>query len=150
MPSEICIDGRFKGVDWFLTEGHPYRTAWCVEPHSIVALVGVLGAEGLGGTAIARYSTTAGKVSSVGAILTSPDSHSLIDVQNFEIQAQGADVIGSTAVWRTLNAGDQQCNACSSLSMLTVPEGTERLKVTLGGVPPGMKDGLLYLASVVI
>ncbi len=60
-----------------------------------------------GGTAIERYETKARGISSVGAVLTTSDSQSLFDAQNFEIQAQVADEVGVTQVWRTLKAGDQ-------------------------------------------
>jgi len=82
----------------------------------------------------------------VAALLTTSDSLTLIKAQNLEIQAQKADSVGNVPLWRTLNAGDQQCNDCSSVGLLDVPTGTERIKVHVELAAPA-RSGLLYLAS---
>ena len=142
--SEICIDGRTQVHH--NDENYIETLAWCVDVENAIALTKLLAGEATGGTVISTYHVNSGTQASIGAVLTTTDSQTLINAQNIEIQAQTADQLGGIQSWRTLNGGDQQCNSCSSLSLLQVPEGTERVKVTVNS--PGSKNGLLNLAAV--
>lgn len=72
----------------------------------------------------------------MAAFSTTSDS---LKAQTLGIQAQRPDSVGDVPLWRTLNAGDQDC---SSLGLLDVPMGTERIEVNVEFA----RSGLLYLA----
>lgn len=83
----------------------------------------------------------------MAAVLATQDGHTPLKAQSLEIQAQTADTIGRSKVWRTLNAGDSQCSDCASVGILKIPDKTQRIKTHLE-LEPGTVNGLLFLASV--
>ena len=119
--------------------------AWCVEPMAVISLMELLKA---GGTAVTPYDASATGSSSIEAIVTSPDTRSLINAQSIQIEAQTSEISGGSEVWRTVATGREQCNDCSNLELQTVPEGTQRLQVSIDGIPFQEKNSQLYLASI--
>lgn len=120
--------------------------AYCVEQQNFVPLAQLLAGLETSGSVQTGFSAAAGVQSSVAALLTTSDSLTLIEAQKMEIQAQKADSVSNVPLWRTLDAGDQQCNDCASVGLLEVPVGTERIKVHVELAAPA-RSGLLYLAS---
>lgn len=143
---EICVEGR-SGVHRE-REGYYASNAWCVDQENFVQIARLLAnGRSTGGSVQTGFRPTTGQQYSVQAVLAQSDSRTPLIAQSLEIQAQTTDLVGNVQTWRTLNAGDNQCNNCASIGILEVPDGTQRIKTHIE-VKPGTIDGLLYLASV--
>ena len=122
-------------------EGYYVSTAWCVPKDNFISVAKLLAnGKSTGASVQSGFRPAVGKQYSVEAVLAYSDSHTPLKAQSLEIQAQTADMVG-------LNAGDHQCSNCASVGILSVPDGTQRIKTHVE-VKPGTVDGLLYLASV--
>ena len=129
-------------------EGYYASTAWCVEMDNFSSLAKLLANEESTGASVqTNFHAAMGKQYAVAAVLAAPDGHTPLKAQSLEIQAQTADMIGNTPVWRTLNAGDSQCSDCASVGILRIPDKTQRIKTHLE-LKPGTVTGSLFLASV--
>ena len=140
---EICIDDRLDRP--MTAEGYANRTAWCVRPTAVVSLMTLLWA---GGTAEAPYDAQATGNSSIEAVLTSSDSQSLIGAGSIQLEAQTSVNTGGSGTWRTLPGGQEHCDQCSNLGLPAVPQDTQRIQVSVEGVPASDQNGRLYLASI--
>jgi hypothetical protein len=144
--AQICMEGR-SGVHRE-SEGYYASIAWCVSQENFVQIAKLLAnGRSTGGLVQTGFRPAVGQQYSVKAVLVNSDSRTPLAAQSLEIKAQTADMVGNVQAWRTLNAGDNQCSNCASVGMLSVPDGTKRIKTHIE-VKSGTVDGLLYLASV--
>ena len=128
--------------------GYTISTAWCVEINNFISLAKLLKSEESTGASVqTSFHAKLGTQYSVAAVLAAQDGHTPLKAQSLEIQAQTADKIGNSPVWRTLNAGDSQCSDCASIGILRIPEKTQRIKTHLE-LKPGTVTGSLFLASL--
>ena len=129
--------------------GYIDSIAWCVSRLNFVQLPSkrFLSAGRTGESVQVGFEGGPGAQYSVEALLTSLDSNTLVRAQSMEILAQTADVDGDSRFWRTLNAGSQQCSQCSTVGILSVPAGTERIRGHVE-LKPQAEEGILYLTSV--
>lgn len=117
-----------------------------VEQQDFFPLAQSLAGLGISGSVQTGFSAVAGVQSPVAALLTTSDLLTLIKAHEMETQAQKADSFSNVPLWRTLDAGNQWCNDCSSVGILEVSVRTERIKVHVELATPA-SSGFLYLAS---
>ena len=146
--NEICSDGRGRignGV-----EGYIATVAWCVSQENFVKIAM---ADGSGRTSPSTVQAAFHAVDvnqySMGALLTSLDSQKAIEAQYLDIQAQTADVVGNVALWRTLNGGEMECSKCASVSIMSLPAQTQRIRAHVD-LDSSITSALLYLSVVSI
>ena len=144
--NEICVEGRL--VVQHAVEGYCAFTAWCVEIKNFISLAKLLKNEKSTGASVqTNFHAAMGKHYSVAAVLAARDEHTSLNAQGLETQAQTADMIGNSPVWRTLNAGESQCSDCASFGIRRIPEKIQRIKTHLE-LKPGTVTGSLFLASL--
>ena len=83
----------------------------------------------------------------VEAVLTGLDNTTSLNATSLDMQAQSSNRAFMTTLWRSLPDGEKACTNCSSVELAPLPDNAQRVKINVV-LPPNVKAGLLYLASI--
>ena len=145
-PDELCVDGWPDAR--FQQQGLTNLMAYCVNRVGFVQVaLGMSAGQTVSSKQDTGFHAASGASHSVEAILTGLDGRLLVNAESLKIQAQASDSTGSVQSWGTLVDGVDHCNNCSTVQILTVPTGTQRI-TTQVELMPETERALLFLASV--
>ena len=81
------------------------------------------------------------------AILTGQDITQSLNASSLEIQAQKSLNVHGHILWSTLPGGSSHCTECGTVSVDPVPEGTQRVALSVVVMDVGVVAGNLFLGS---
>ena len=125
-------------------------TCYCVVANDYARLAKIDEGHTMPGEIAMSYEPTSyGRATTiVNAILTDETGQNIVNATYLVIRAQKVqDVVGKVS-WLDLPGGVESCAHCASVGIEAVPEGTERIDVSVGGLEGNVQGALLYLASL--